>query len=190
MITYVYICNTCRGAESKRTFEHTYRDMAEAEAAPAPPCPRCGGADVSRYFGHSFYGPASKSAVRDHAAPDRFVKLTPDHGKGILSVGMRLDPELMHKMARDIKELAERHDIPLVESQKKLPAPEPESEPEPEPDATNEPETDLTEEVLGLKKGSMDRTLFDIRQKQLEEDLKKGAPFSGFFMPLSGEYNN
>jgi hypothetical protein len=49
---------------------------------------------------------------------------------------------------------------------------------------------DLTETILGLKKGSVERALFEVRQKKMIDELRNGAPISGFFMPISGEYGN
>lgn len=192
MVTYVYICRNCEGPERERIFECEYEGISAAAAAPMPECPRCGVADgVSRYFGHSIFGPTSKSAVRDHnTPPSGFIKFQPGQqgGKGILSIGVRADEEVLEKIHRRIKQAAEDAGGELIEAE---PQSFGEMNPAQDEDGEPEQEADLTEEVLGLTPGTMERTLFDIRQRQLIEDLENGSPFSGFFMPLSeGEYFN
>lgn len=203
MITYMYICNACRGRAARRVFEREYADMAAAVAAPLPECPRCGGAAaVERWFGHSFYGPASKSAQRDHDAPtEPLVDFDKASGRGILSVGMRADSEIARKVHENIKRIAREHGADIVERAQQLhedsetpsaeapAASESGADNAPEP-AAEKPAPDPAEEILGLKPGTPERALFDIRQKKLIKELKSGVPVSGFFMPLNGEESN
>lgn len=190
MVTYVYICNACCGEEEARTFELGYPDMRTAENAPAPLCPTCGSPDgVARFFRHRFYAPG-KSSQRDHGkTPDRFVELDPARGKGIVSIGIRVDAEDIPELERRIKETAEEAGLEIIE--RKRPAGENGEPAETTADSGAESGGgDFTEEVLGLKPGSLERALFDIRHNRMMEDLHNGAPISGFFLPISGEYNN
>lgn len=189
MVTYVYICNACGGPEEERTFERAYPDIETAAAAGMPACPRCGSADnVSRFFGFSIFGPASKSAERDHAAlPANFKKFHPGAAQGILSIGMRIDRDELERVKREIAKLAESAGVEIIENRSAEPQPQDEEPVAPEPPPH---ERDLREEVLGLRPGTTERALFDIRQRRLIEELENGADFGGFFLPMPGESNN
>lgn len=198
MVTYVYICKDCGSPEAQYTFEVTYVNLGEAEGAPLPACPQCGGvAGVSRYYGHAIYGPR-KSALSDHrtGGMDRYVPLRQGQEAGVLSVGMRLSPELMSEIKTKIKKMADDAGVDISErAQNMIPdkadgARDIEGTPLLEPVRSAAKDKDLISDVLGLRPGTVDRTLFDLRQKKLIDDLKSGIPFSGFFMPLTGSTSN
>jgi hypothetical protein len=190
MVTYVYICEHCGGGKGQFTFDVTYASLGEAEAAPAPECPQCGAADkVTRYYGHAIYGPR-KTALSDHQDRVQYIPLKQGQEKGVLSVGMRLNPEIMSQIGKRIRRMAEDAGVDLTERTVDMipdkadgaDTPDPVAKPVHTGPATGDPISD----VLGLRPGSVDRSLFDIRQKKLIEDLRSGIPFSGFFMPLTG----
>jgi hypothetical protein len=166
MITHVYICNRCSGDLEAGTFEIDYKDFQSAERAQHPTCPLCGSGEyVSRFFGHNIFAAPKSSRA---GLPGRFVPLEAHHRKAIVSLGVRID-----KHERDdFEDMLQK----IVES-----APM---------ESTDAPDRDLTEEKLGLKKGTIDRALFDIRQQQLIEELESGKKTAGFYLPLSGQSNN
>ncbi len=195
MVTYVYICERCSGGKGQFTFEVTYPNLGEAEAAPMPECPKCGeGGGVTRFYGHAIYGPR-KSALSDHQG-GQYIPLRQGQEKGVLSVGMRLNPEIMAEVSKRIRKMAQDAGVELAERALDMipdhadggdhagaaPADMP-AQPAPE-------QGDPISDVLGLRPGTVDRALFDIRQKKLIEDLRSGIPFSGFFMPLTGSSSN
>jgi hypothetical protein len=166
MITHVYICNRCSGDLESRTFEIEYKDFQSAERARHPACPLCGSSEyVSRFFGHNiFAAPKSNRA----GLPGRFVPMEDRHRKAVVSLGVRMDE---HERT-DFEDMLRK----IVES---VPV-----------ESTDAPDRDLTEEKLGLKKGTIDRALFDIRQQQLIEELESGKKIAGFYLPLTGQSNN
>ena len=167
MITHIYICNHCEGDVSSRTFEKQFNDIHEAQNAETPDCPRCGSSsDVSRFFGHKLF---TNHRRPDVPSPHRFVPLKPKHHTGIVSIGIRTDEENRQEVEEQIEKLIEATNVELVEPS---------------------PDSDVPEEVFGLKKGTVERALFDLRQKRMLQDLEDGEPISGFFMPLSGEFSN
>ena len=175
MITYVYICSSCKGGDGERTFELGYPDIDTARTAPMPVCPRCGRAEgVSRFFRHRIYAPG-KSSLRDHSAlARRFVDLDSTRGSGIVSIGIRMDSEEFNEIEEHIREAIEDAGVEVVEMT----------------ESSLEEGGDFTEDVLGLKPGSVERSLFDVRHRNMIEELRNGAPVSGFFLPISGEYGN
>ena len=192
MVTYVYICEKCSGGKGRFTFEVTYPNLGEAEAAPMPECPKCGSENrVTRYYGHAIYGPR-KTAVSDHQGDSQYVPLRQAQEKGVLSVGMRLNPEIMAEIGKRIKKMAEDAGVDMTERTADMIPDKADGAEAPPPESrenamqTNPVTGDPISDVLGLHPGTVDRTLFDIRQKKLIEDLRSGIPFSGFFMPLTG----
>ena len=197
MVTYVYICGQCSAPGSRYTFEVTYTNLRDAEDAPLPACPQCGGTDkVSRFYGHAIYGPR-KSALADHQAGDsQYIPLRQGQEMGVLSVGMRLNPELMAEVKKKIRKMADEAGLDITDrAQQLIPekadgdAPR-EEVPEPVHAAGRRLQGDPISDVPGLRPGTVDRALFDIRQKKLIEDLRSGIPFSGFFMPITGSTTN
>ncbi len=166
MITWVYICDRCKGGVESRKFDVEYNDMRAAAAAPRPCCPHCGSDEfVTRFFGHNvFCGPKSNKGK----LPERYVPMDGGAKAAVISLGMRIDEE-----ERAAVEEAFKH---LVESGKA--------------EGPVSPNSDIPGEKLGLKKGTLDRALFDIRHKRMLEELAAGQKFSGFFLPLSGETGN
>jgi hypothetical protein len=166
MVTHIYICNRCRGPIESRTFEIEHKDIRSAEQSPIPVCPICGSSEhVTRFFGHNIFLPAKSNRV---GAPARFVPLDTGRQKAVVSIGMRIEEDEradFEESLRDIVELAPDDD-------------------------TAGPERDLAEEKLGLKKGTIDRALFDIRQNQMLEELAQGRKIAGFYLPITGETNN
>lgn len=167
MVTYIYICNKCNGDIDERTFEVEYEDFRTADISPVPPCPHCGtNRYVTRFFGHNVFSTGRQKAQ----APDRFVPINPLHKKGILSIGMRVPEEEREAAESVVQKFVEVTTMEVIESKSG--------------------EKDAIADKLHLKKGTLDRTLFDIRQKKMLEELKEGKRISGFFMPLSGESAN
>ncbi len=167
MITYVYICNKCDGDIDSRTFEHEYSDFRTADISPVPACPHCGtNKYVTRFFGHNVFSTEKKK----DCVPDRFVPINPLHKKGILAVGMRIADEEKEAAETVVQKLVEVTSMEVIESRN--------------------PEKDIIADKLNLKQGTLDRTLFDIRQKKMLDELKEGKKISGFFMPLSGDTYN
>jgi hypothetical protein len=167
MVTHVYICNACDGDISERTFECQYEDMQHARDADIPMCPRCGSPDhVARYFGHRLF---ARKRRPQSPIPDRFVPMNAGHVRGIISIGFCATEENRDEVERHIKELVEKTNVTLVPS---------------------ESDKDVPEEVFGLKKGTVERTLFDLRQERMVRELEEGKSISGFFMPISGDCNN
>ncbi|MEW5947264.1 MAG: hypothetical protein AB1742_13805 [bacterium] len=165
MILHVYVCNRCRGDLESRTFERVYNNYREAEQAPMPTCPRCKRNDyVTRFFGHSIFAPP-----RSHSnLPLRFVPYASRHRKGIVSVGFTVSGENAGRVEEDLHNLAERNGIEVVQGEG----------------------LDAIVNKLGLKENSLDHKLFEAKQKKLINELSRGVPFSGFFMPLSGDPSN
>lgn len=166
MVTHVYICNRCSGDLESRTFEIEYKDFQAADGAQTPACPLCGSSEyVSRFFGHNIFAPAKSNKA---GLPGRFVPLENNRPKAVVSFGVRID----ENERDDFRKMLQK----IVES---TPA-----------EFLDDPSRDLAEEKLGLKKGTIDRALFDIRQKQLIEELESGKKIAGFYLPLSGQLNN
>ncbi|MFA6448094.1 MAG: hypothetical protein WCX65_01380 [bacterium] len=166
MITLVYICNKCKGDAESRTFEIEYSDMKAAGTAPAPVCPRCGSVKaVTRFFGHNIFCPAKSNK---NPLPARFAPMENQSSGAVVSIGMRFDEGEKEIFNKTIGEL-----ISAGQTEK-----------------IDDPEIDIPGEKLGLKKGTLDRALFDIRQKHMIEELEQGKKISGFYLPITGDTGN
>jgi len=168
MITWVYICDRCKGGAESRKFEIEYDDVRTAEAAQKPNCPRCGSNEfVTRFFGHNVFC-SPKSNRGGLPVPDRYVTVEKGAGAAVVSFGMRVEEEERSAFEEALERLADSGKAAELVS----------------------PECDIPGEKLGLKKGTLDRALFDIRHKHMMEELAAGKKFSGFFLPLSGGTEN
>ncbi|HOO57624.1 MAG TPA: hypothetical protein PLN69_12435 [bacterium] len=168
MVTLVYICNNCKGTSSERVFEVEYKDIKTAGSAPVPPCPVCGDVEhVRRFFGHNIFAPAKKP--RNEVLPANYAPIEKGSREAVVSVGMRLEEEENQTLEEKIKEITGVPDLKQL---------------------SDTEDRDLPEEVLGLKKGTVDRALFDIRQKNMIKELSEGKKISGFILPLSGKSSN
>jgi DNA-directed RNA polymerase subunit RPC12/RpoP len=165
MVTLVYICNRCKGETESRTFEIEYKDISAAESARSPRCPKCGSKAVKRFFGHNIFCPAKSNK---NQLPDRFVPMESQHKKAVVSLGMRIEEGEKEIFEKTIGELIGGEQIEKIDN----------------------PEIDIPEEKLGLKKGTLDRALFDIRQKHMIEELAGGKKISGFYLPITGDACN
>lgn len=166
MVTHVFICNKCDGDLDSRVFEIDYPDYKTAEISPIPPCPKCGtNKYVTRFFGHNIFAPPKK-----RPDPERFVPVEPNHKKGIMSIGMRLNEEEMDAARSVVNKLVEVTSMEVVEN--------------------NDPEKDVLEETFKLKKGTLDREIFDMRHKKMMKELDEGKKISGFFHQVIGDANN
>lgn len=165
MITLMYICNKCEGDTAARTFEVEYVDTHAAESAPKPKCPHCGSRRVSRFYGHNIFMSAKSNKG---GLPARFVPTEEAVQKAVVAVGMRVDEENKDAVKKMVNDIVDAGGTELID----------------------DPDTDIPGERLGLKKGTLDRALFDIRKKRLIKDLQEGEPVSGFVLPISGETSN
>jgi len=166
MITHIYICNHCEGDLEGRTFEKEYSSYNEAESALTPHCPRCGSSEfVTRFFGHNIF-----SSMRSSKLPYRYVPYRNQHRRGIVSIGFQVTEEQREIIEDKIEKLVGRGEIEVVRG-----------------DGENDV---LPEDALGLKEGTLDHTLFKIRERKMVEDLMAGEPVSGFFLPICGEWDN
>jgi hypothetical protein len=166
MVTFVYICNKCEGDTASRTFDVEFVDLRAAEEAAMPKCPKCGGSKhVSRFYGHNIFCPAKSNK---DGLPARFVPTEEAPKKAVVALGMRVDEGDRETVKEVFDNLVDAGSAEFVD----------------------DPNTDIPGEKLGLKKGTLDRALFDIRQKHLLEELAEGKKISGFFLPISGETEN
>lgn len=166
MITHVFICNKCDGDLETRVFEVDYPDYRTAEISPVPKCPTCStNKYVTRFFGHNIFAPSKK-----RLSPERYVPMEPGHKKGIMSIGMRLNEEEMNTAKSIVNKLVEVTSMEVVEN--------------------NDPEKDVLAESFDLKKGTLDRELFDMRQTKMIQELEDGKKISGFFHQVMGDTNN
>jgi len=166
MITHVFICNKCDGDIDSRVFEVEYEDFRTADISPVPKCPKChSNKYVTRFFGHNIF-----SSSRKEETLDRYVPMNRSHRKSILSIGMRVDDEEKEMAETIVNKLVDVNKMEVIEN--------------------DETKGDVLAEKLDLRKGTLDRTLFDIRQKKMLEELKEGKKISGFFIPLTGDTNN
>ncbi|MEW6202335.1 MAG: hypothetical protein AB1546_10185 [bacterium] len=166
MITHIYICNRCEGDLEGRTFEKEYSSYREAENSATPRCPRCDSSDfVTRFFGHNIF-----SKMRNRGLPSHYVPYRSHHRTGIISVGINITEEQKERLEEKIEKMLDRGEIIAMEGE----------------DGKDVP----TEEVLGLKEGTVDHALFKIRERKMIDDLMAGEPVSGFFLPICGEWDN
>lgn len=167
MVTHVFICNKCDCDLESRLFEVEYPDYRTAELSPVPDCPKCGTSKyVTRFFGHNIFG----TIKRRDGEPQRYVPINPMHRKGILSIGMRLDEDEMSQAREIVNKLVEVTSMEVVEN--------------------NDPERDVLSENFDLKKGTLDRAVFDNRQRKMISELEGGKKISGFFHQMLGESGN
>jgi len=167
MVTLVYICGSCKGDIQSRTFEVEYADVSEAGSSSVPPCPTCKKSrSVTRYFGHNIYSAPKKKAS---CIPSGYKTLENSEKKAVVSLGVRVDDEEERKAVQHtIEELT--GGIPVED--------------------LSDADVDVTETRLGLKKGTMDRAMFDMRQKKMFKELAEGKKVSGFYLPLTGDTGN
>ncbi len=172
MVVRVYICNSCSGSISERTFDCEYADIAMADAAEIPPCPKCGTRDsVERFFGHQVYS-SIKRPVEVPGDLSRYSLIDAEKysGRSIFSLGFRLDdPE-----AAPLREaLSESFEAVPDNCQADSPA-----------------GYDPIEEKLHLRKGTASRALFEHKTRKLIDELNSGKKASAFFMSVTDDSAN
>jgi hypothetical protein len=121
---------------------------------------------VTRYFGHNIYSAPKKKAS---SIPAGYQALENTEKKAVVSLGVRVDDEQERQMVQNtIQELT--GGIPIEDM--------------------SGADVDVPEAKLGLKKGTMDRAMFDMRQKKMFKELADGKKVSGFYLPLTGDTGN